>query len=256
VLTSARAELITNAGGFLKNVRWGAAETCRVCAGIPNPGYATCYHCEGWSQRDDLSDRLGFTTYAIDGTQSAWVMYGYKDQLPSDANARVVRLLHHYAVSGHWECINSSPLGPVTHWTTVPSLRGRTGPHRLRTVAAELLTGRLPVVDMRAGDDVQSTRDLRPENFAVEYVPTGAHVLLIEDTWVGGGRTQSAAAALKRAGARAVTSMVLARWLTPGRGATTTFVATLGSDFEPDLCPFTGTACGAPQRDVALRLMS
>lgn len=51
------------------------------------------------------------------------------------------------------------------------------------------------------------------------------HVLLIEDTWTSGGNAQSAALALRRAGAASVTILALARWLNPEEPPTSTFVA-------------------------------
>ena len=43
--------------------------------------------------------------------------------------------------------------------------------------------------------------------------PSGEHVLLIDDTWTTGGHVQSAAAALKAAGAGRVVAVVLGRHL-------------------------------------------
>jgi orotate phosphoribosyltransferase len=40
---------------------------------------------------------------------------------------------------------------------------------------------------------------------------TGASILLLDDTWTSGGTAQSAAVALKRAGARSVAVVVLGR---------------------------------------------
>lgn len=217
--------------------------TCLLCAGIPSGDFPTCYNCDSWRHRTDLSDRIGFVTYAVDGTQSATVMYGYKAQQPSEANRRVVQLMHHYGLLRHWACLNGSGNGPLTHWTTVPSLGGRVGPHPLRGLSRPLLGHRLPEVDLRTAAGATRGRDLRPQNFEAN-VPDGAHVLLIEDTWVGGGRVQSAAAALKLGGAASVTTVVLARWLDPGRGRTPEFLSTIrGIDFDPDLCPFTGEPC-------------
>ena len=245
-LRAARAELIRLGGGYLRNVRWGDTVTCAFCAGVPNGDFSTCYNCESWSRRTDLLDRVGFATYAIDQTQSAWTMYGYKNPQPSQSNAYVVRLLHHYGLAAHWRCIVSSPLGQVTHWSSVPSLRGREGLHPLRAMGADLFRSNdLPLVDLVPAADVVVTRELRAANFAVPdpAAVSGAHVLLIEDAWVGGGRTQSAAAALKLAGARAVTAFVLARWLTPGRGHTNQLLQRLPADYDPDVCPFDSTAC-------------
>lgn len=237
-----RDMLVNSAGGFLRNVRWEKGVTCDLCAGIPNPGFSTCYQCSSWVLRTDLADRLGFVTYAVERRQSGWIMYGYKDRPPNEANRRVVTMMHHYAVLKHWPCLNNSSHGRLTHWTTVPSLKGRAGVHPLATLATPLLGRNLEHIDLRAADSPVNTRDLRSANFVAE-VPRGAHVLLVEDAWVGGGRLQSSAAALKLAGAKAVTALVLARWLDPDRGNTKDFMTTLQLDFDPDVCPFTGGTC-------------
>lgn len=245
-LAAVRDLLIHYGGGFLRNVRWDSELTCPLCQGLPNPGFPSCYNCSGWIGRDDLADRLGFIAYGVRGHQSGTVMYGYKDPFPSEANKRVVTLMHHYAVIRHRRCLDNSPLGPVTHWTTVPSLSGRTGLHPLHGIASSLLDARLPRAGLTAAPEARKTRDLRPANFQIEPRSIeGAHVLLIEDTWVGGGNIQSAAYILKQmGGAASVTGLVLARWIEPHRGQSKDLLASLTADYDPDLCPFTGARCG------------
>lgn len=72
----------------------------------------------------------------------------------------------------------------------------------------------------------------------------GRHVLVLDDMWTTGSNAQSAALALRRAGAAAVSVMVLARWLNPGYGMTGEFIKTrLQRDYDPDICPVTGGTC-------------
>lgn len=242
-LEVARTLLISQGGGYLRNVVW-RQDNCPMCAGIWEAGYGSCYSCPGWMARADLADRLGFVTYAVAGTQSGQVMYGYKEQpRPSEQNQKVVSLMLRYAVIRHWDCLSlTSEHGPLTHWATVPSLRGRTR-HPLADIAAGFLTGYLTDAQLVASPTAHVTRNLEPSNFRTVHSIHEAHVLLMEDTWVGGGRVQSAAAALKAAGARSVTVLTLARWLDPRRGATSAFLPTLAREFNPDICPFTGLPC-------------
>lgn len=59
-------------------------------------------------------------------------------------------------------------------------------------------------------------------NFSVlDRIPSSSHVLLIDDTWTSGGHSQSAALALRYAGAEYITLLVLARWLSEGFDYTT-----------------------------------
>lgn len=115
----------------------------------------------------------------------------------------------------HEECISHHCAVPgFAIVTTAPSTSGRTG-HPLRAMAAEM---------------VQATRDryrdlLTPTPEAARLGRTasptrctaaalrGESVLLIDDTWATGNHAQSAAAALKAAGAGGVAVVVLGRHL-------------------------------------------
>ena len=71
---------------------------------------------------------------------------------------------------------------------------------------------------------------------------TGEHVLLLDDTWTSGSRTQSAALTLRRQGAAHVSVLVIGRYLKPGPHAE--FISTrLDRDYDPRRCPVTGGEC-------------
>jgi hypothetical protein len=94
----------------------------------------------------------------------------------------------------------------------VPTGCGRPGPHPLLALCAPYL--RLPVTGlvMRPGEQ---GRDPSVDRFSAERSRPGASVLLLDDSWVSGASAQSAAAALKRAGARHVAVVVLGRHVDP-----------------------------------------
>jgi orotate phosphoribosyltransferase len=70
------------------------------------------------------------------------------------------------------------------------------------------------------------------------------HVMILDDTWTTGSRTQSAALALRRYGARYVTVMVISRYLRPRFDNNAEFItARLRPDYSPDICPVTGGDC-------------
>jgi hypothetical protein len=147
-----------------------------------------------------------------------------------------------WTILKHLRCMLDTDGVAPTHWATVPSLKRHDRDHPLRTIAAPLLRG-LAEVAVAAAPDPQSPRGLRPSNLLVPRAKR-PHVLLLDDTWVGGGHVQSAAAALKLAGARRVTTLVLARWLDPGWSHTGKFIQEqLQTDFDPDICPFSGRPC-------------
>ena len=54
-------------------------------------------------------------------------------------------------------------------------------------------------------------RSLDPGRFRAGPGATGAEVLLLDDTWASGASAQSAAVALKQAGAEAVAAVVIGR---------------------------------------------
>jgi hypothetical protein len=94
----------------------------------------------------------------------------------------------------------------------VPSGRGRPGPHPLQALAAPYLARPWLSLRPRPGGDPWA-RTLDPTRFQATGLPPGAAVLLLDDTWVSGASAQSAAVALKLAGAAAVAVVVVGRHL-------------------------------------------
>jgi len=214
--------------------------TCEVCTGALKPGFSRCYNCE-FTFGSKAADQLGFISYAWHPHQTGTTMRGYKAPYPAPSSRQAVELMISYAVVGHWSCMTDAVHGPVASWATVPSLPKRSSVHPLRELALTTLSG-LPEVEVSAADPlVGRPRDFVPGNFVV---PSAAgHVLLIDDTWASGGHVQSAAAALKKAGASRVTALLLARWLEPQWYDTQTLINRLIDDFDPDICPFTSEHC-------------
>lgn len=232
--------LVAYGGGYLRNTRWNSDYTCDYCTGIPgNPEFPSCYQCgTEYAYSSETSDFRGFVSYGWNYSQSATVMYGYKDAVGNRQAQRVVNMMLFYTLRAHLGCATDAQHGRPAMWAAVPSLRQRGHPQVLHAMAASLLRN-MPEAQMVPSTDVHSPRSFRPENFAVATPVTGQHVLLIDDTWTSGSHAESAAAALKRAGAARVTLLVLARWLDLRRGRTEEFVKTeLTQDFDPDLCPF------------------
>jgi hypothetical protein len=129
-----------------------------------------------------------------------------------------------------------------THVAVVPSGRGRPGTHPLRTLVQPYLA--LPWADLAvcAREPVQA-RDLDPGRFRVAARLTGTSVLLLDDTWTSGSSAQSAAIALKRAGASRVAVVTLGRHVNPRERTAGSLAAALaGRSFRPDLCAVHGTA--------------
>jgi orotate phosphoribosyltransferase len=67
--------------------------------------------------------------------------------------------------------------------------------------------------------------------------PDCASVLLLDDTWVSGASAQSAAAALKLAGARHVAVVVLGRHVNPADPASAALLDSLHpARYDPSIC--------------------
>jgi hypothetical protein len=101
---------------------------------------------------------------------------------------------------------------PPTHLAVVPSARGRVGPHPLWTLISPHLSCRW--TELSARPDYHRVRELDPGRFEAAPVLDG-RVLLLDDTWTTGASAQSAAMALRRAGARSVAVVVLGRHINP-----------------------------------------
>jgi hypothetical protein len=148
------------------------------------------------------------------------------------------------AVALHTGCVERLTGWSVSHWAAVPSLPAKPGRHAMATIAEIVPQG--PEVVLEAAASVATRRAVNVDHFRVitPPLPQGSHVLLFDDTWTTGGHVQSAALALRAAGAEVVSALVVARWLQPGYAPTDEFVRTrLRTDFSPAVCPWTGTGC-------------
>jgi hypothetical protein len=255
------AALVASAGGYLRNPVRQELRTCAVCA-TPVAGFRLCYQCQRRRGRTGLADATGFLAYAVAGRQSGYVMQGYKARPPVPEHRTIVTLLvllglaRHAGCAAHAGC--AEPAGcagrasvPVTHWATVPSLPARPGEHPLHAIVSRLVPG--GEIALAAADEVEYSRDLDPGHFrAATPLPAGAHVLLVDDTWARGGHAQSAALALRAAGAARISVLVAARWLNEDFGGNAAFLRELaGRDYDPAICPWTGAAC--PPREPGTR---
>ena len=241
VLARLSAALVARAGGYLSNPVRQEGQTCTVCA-TPT-SRPRCFTCDSHYHHDGLADAVAFLTYAVAGEQSGYVMRGYKAPGPLPEHRTVVTLLAYTGLTRHARCCAVLAHAPVTHWATVPSLPAKPGEHPFHQLVARLAPGQ--EVRLRAADWVEDARAVNPDHFRVgQPLPAGSHVLLMDDTWTSGGHAQSAALALRGAGAARVSLLVIARWISPKYGDNAEFLRKLSkSDYNPELCPWTGSQC-------------
>jgi hypothetical protein len=95
----------------------------------------------------------------------------------------------------------------------VPSGQGRPGDHPLTGLVRSCVA--LPLARLSIAPGEIHIRGVNPDWVHVADPVAGADVLVVDDTWVSGGSAQSAAAALKLAGARRVAVVVLGRHVNP-----------------------------------------
>ncbi|WP_146103932.1 phosphoribosyltransferase [Nonomuraea solani] len=156
-------------------------------------------------------------SYAVKGRQHAHALAAYKAKFPArEIQTNLLNLLLLFLTDHHGCVAKVARVQQWTHAAVVPSTRGRTGEHPLRTLIGTQL--RFPWAQLTANAEIP------PESRAFHYdrffVTTndlgGAQVLLLDDTWTTGARVQSASYALKRAGAARVAAIVLGRHVNPG----------------------------------------
>ena len=220
------------------------AADCEVCRGPVRPGFARCYQCHRHALVGPalLADAVVPISYAIKGTPFADHLWRYKSVpvpsssalTPAWARESVLALLLAFLID-HGPCVwQRAGMPPPGRLAVVPTGAGRPGPHPLLRLVSPYL--RLPGCSLALRPGRQG-RDLDLDRFQVLARPAGASVLLLDDTWVSGASAQSAAAALKLAGARHVAVVVLGRHVNPDDAASAPLLAGLAAAcYDPSAC--------------------
>jgi hypothetical protein len=193
------------------------ARHCKVCQGPAAVAFARCYQCElHWRAAGGLlADAVIPIRYAVKGSQLASDLWRYKWSGDDAAAERLRELLREF-LRGHGDCVRRAAgmAAPPSRVAIVPSGQGRPGPHPLSGLVSSCLT--LPAVPLSARAPVLARgRELDPGWLRVDAAVAGERVLVVDDCWVSGGSVQSAAVALKRAGAARVAVVVLGRHVDP-----------------------------------------
>jgi hypothetical protein len=192
---------------------------CRVCRGPVQAGFALCYQCDlARSEAGDvLADAVVPVGYAVKGEQLAADLRRYKSGRDGAAEAtqRLRSMLAEFLREGGasvWRAAGMT--GTPSAVAVVPSGQGRPGAHPLTGIVLSCVE--LPLTRLTVRLPAQPRhRGISLDWLSVRDIAIGADVLLVDDTWVSGGSAQSAAAALKLAGARHVALVVLGRHVDP-----------------------------------------
>jgi hypothetical protein len=241
-----RHALAQAAGGYLRNPIHQPKITCRVCA-APVDGFDRCWRCEQARRIGGVADVVAPLTYAIAGTPSAALVRDYKNhpaRSVRESHGAVINGLVRLGIARHEHCIGRAAGLAVSCRLVVPSLTSRPGRHPFAELAHAInvvsdAVALMPAPDARCDRAINDKFVLAP---AARL--DGRHVLILDDTWTTGSTAQSAALAVRRAGAAAISVMVVGRWLSPDRRVTADFIkARLHRDYDPDICPVTGGDC-------------
>jgi predicted amidophosphoribosyltransferase len=242
----------TAATHFLINVVRQPLQTCCVC-GAPVQQFKCCWRCAARQPIPGIADIVAPLVYAVAGTDSAALVSKYKNhpiRIERERCAIIIADLLQTAIQLHENCFGAVVGVPVTARTVVPSLTCRCGVHPLASIAESI--GVLAGPALIPGCDARCDRRVRADKFAVNSPSEVAdrHVLVLDDVWTTGSNAQSAALAMRRAGAAFVSVLVIGRWLSPGSVLTQQFLAArLDARYDPHVCPVTGGRCpSAPPR--------
>jgi hypothetical protein len=208
---------------------------CRTCRGPVQAGFARCYQCDLAHARCGglLADVVAPVAYAVKGGRLADGLWRYKSGAAgaTEAGSRLAAMLARFLREHSdqvWRAAGMAA-GPELA-AVVPSGQGRPGPHPLLEIVTSCVD--VPIVPLSAAPGAAARARGLADGVAVGWLTVGgavaaADVLLVDDTWVSGSSAQSAAAALKAAGARRVALVVIGRHVDPADPRSAEFLRTL-----------------------------
>jgi hypothetical protein len=210
---------------------------CRTCRGPVQAGFARCYQCDLAHARCAglLADVVAPVAYAVKGGRLAGDLWRYKSGAAgaTEAGARLAAMLARFLREHSDQVWRAAGMiaGPGLA-AVVPSGQGRPGAHPLAGIVASCVD--VPIVPLSTASGAAARARGLADGVAVGWLTVGAavagaDVLLIDDTWVSGASAQSAAAALKAAGARRVALVVIGRHVDPADPRSAEFLRTLRS---------------------------
>ena len=203
--------------------------------GVPQAGPGVCRRCRGPGRGGlctscrripGLLDAVVPISWSVAGSPISLELRRYKDDPSEAARSEATRglgaVLERF-LRGHEACVAAAAgVGAFAVVTVVPARATRVG---ARGHLAALVRG-CPSVRARMrralvpGGGAAPARRFCPERFRSEVALHGEAVLLIDDVWTSGASAQSAACALRRAGAGRVALVVIGRHVHPTPGGT------------------------------------
>jgi predicted amidophosphoribosyltransferase len=210
------AELSAPYANFMLGPRRGP-DVCSQCFNLTD-GYSRCYACAHGGR---VLDAMMPISYSVAGEQLHHALASYKRLRGVIARRFMLGLAavlwRHLAL--HEGCVaRASAVEQFTLVATVPSSsRDDDLAHPLNELVSMvgLLHGRHQRV-LRRSEAPAAAHEFSPQKYEALRDVSGQAVLLIDDTWTKGANAQSAAAALKAAGAETVAAIVIGRYVNRG----------------------------------------
>lgn len=205
-------ELSDPYANFMRNPLRASPGVCAVCTTIIEPQYVRCWQCEFQPR---YADAVLPISYSIHGYQLHHSLAGYKRSPPSRKLEMDLAAVLWRFLSIHEPClVEGMPTGTLSVATTVPSGNpARDAAHPLRRIVGTTVKATVPRYEhlLRRTTKAVPDRIVDPEKYVATRELSDEGVLLIDDTWTSGASAQSAAAALRAAGAGAVGVVVIGR---------------------------------------------
>jgi hypothetical protein len=205
-------ELSAQCENFMLAPRLGPG-VCRQCFNLTD-GYERCYAC---AHGQGSLDVVAPISYSVAHEQLHHALASYK-RLTGDVARRLglqlAAVLWRY-LDEHEVCLaRAAGTDGFSRVTTVPSGdRERDESHPLRWIVGEVVgpTRRRHERLLWRSDAEVAARSIDPNKYIAGRPLPGESILLIDDTWTTGANAQSAAAALKAAGAGPIAAVVIGR---------------------------------------------
>jgi hypothetical protein len=232
-----------------ENFMLGPRPGPRVCATCFTftDGYERCYMCARWPSHLDAFAPISFS---VGRGQLHHVLASYKrlsGEVARRLGAELAAVLWRF-LEGHERCLAGAAGTPGFEIVaTVPSGdRRRDEAHPLRRIVGQLVAPtreRHERLLRRSALDVPGREFSEGKYVAVRRLDAEP-ILLVDDTWTTGANAQSAAAALKAAGAGAIAAVAIGRHLNREWHENERRLKELGRPFDWERCALCAAAPG------------
>jgi predicted amidophosphoribosyltransferase len=236
------AELSAPYANFMFGPRRGP-DVCSQCFNLTD-GHGRCYGCVHGGR---FLDAMVPISYSVAGEQLHHALVSYKRLHGALARRFAIGLAavlwRHLTL--HETCLARATAVPALSLVTIvpSSSPDRDAAHPLHHLVnlVEPVRARYERL-LRRSDAAATVHQFNPRRYEALRDLTGRSILLIDDTWTTGANAQSAAAALKAAGAEHVAALVVGRHVNRGWGHNDRQLRSLPQPFDWQTCALCANA--------------